>query len=363
MKWRPIRQAFVVVHLAVTLSLPLQASELGTAGPFRLIRGVSCEASLNELLNGACDPPSVDAKLTPQQQAAAHLDRAVVLLGLGRFEAAGAAVSQAVAISPQSQAPLLLRARLALSLGRTSDALRDLNATLALGSRNPDALASSAYLHLRQGRLRPALQEATEAVRIAPNNVDALWIRALILIASDEVKPALVELDEALRLEPSEPRSRLLRAEILLRDGQPLAAIEDAKTLLIQRPGDPSALLLRATARASLGLQEGALDDLNELLGTPGRPNPTAQNLRNAGWLYIVRSALLSRLGRGNEALRGLKDAAVDERRMVLTLQLHLREQGFTDVPLDGKASEVFDEALVACFLNAACGRGLSFRA
>jgi len=47
-------------------------------------------------------------------------------------------------------------------------------------------------------------------------------------------------------------------------------------------------------------------------------------------------------------------------RPALTAMQLHLRKNGFPDVPLDGKRSAALDDAALACFVDQACGRGLT---
>jgi hypothetical protein len=43
-----------------------------------------------------------------------------------------------------------------------------------------------------------------------------------------------------------------------------------------------------------------------------------------------------------------------------LQMQVYLRSHGFPDVKLDGARSDQLDDALQACFIDDACGRGIS---
>jgi hypothetical protein len=76
--------------------------------------------------------------------------------------------------------------------------------------------------------------------------------------------------------------------------------------------------------------------------------------------LMVQRAILLAKLDRSAEAGRDL-DVIVTSggKRVVIRLQVFLRRNGFEDVPLDGKRTAAFDEALQACIVNQACGRGL----
>lgn len=81
------------------------------------------------------------------------------------------------------------------------------------------------------------------------------------------------------------------------------------------------------------------------------------------GDLYLQRAILLVEIGRTDDAMRDLDSiGAIGGPRAVLRLQVYLRGHGFSDVPIDGKRSQILDDAIKACFVNKACGRGLTQR-
>jgi hypothetical protein len=75
----------------------------------------------------------------------------------------------------------------------------------------------------------------------------------------------------------------------------------------------------------------------------------------------MQRTTLLVQLGRRDEASRDIDTLArAGGKQGMLRMQVHLRRNGFPDIPLDGQRSRDFDEALKACLLNRACAGGLT---
>jgi hypothetical protein len=78
------------------------------------------------------------------------------------------------------------------------------------------------------------------------------------------------------------------------------------------------------------------------------------------GQLLVQRAVLLAKLGRTDDANRDLDTiVATGGKRALLRMQVYLRKNGFKDLPLDGERTAAFDQAVEACFINQACGRGL----
>jgi hypothetical protein len=79
--------------------------------------------------------------------------------------------------------------------------------------------------------------------------------------------------------------------------------------------------------------------------------------------LYIQRAMALVQVGREKEALMDF-DVAIrlGGQKAVLRMQVYLRSHGFPDIVIDGKRSAALNEAIVACFLNDACGRGIAMK-
>jgi tetratricopeptide (TPR) repeat protein len=304
-------------------------------------------------------PAGVDASLPPGRQSDAHLERAVKLLSFLRMEQARSAIDQAVAANPSNAAALLMRARFALG-NDLAAAEPDLNAGLLLSPRNSNLLATRAYVLSHQD-VPEALRNANAAVRADRRNVDALWIRSRILFDLGQLEAADDDLNRAVEIEPDAMQPRQARAWLRLTMGRYREAIEDATAVLAQRPSHSMALQARAIARLAVGENEVAIDDLSRILGEPGTPMTAHPSMPRFRRLFLQRAVLLSRVGRKQEAMRDIDAVvALGGPAALLAIQLHLRKNGFADVPLDGKRSQQLDDAAEACFVDEACGRGIA---
>jgi tetratricopeptide (TPR) repeat protein len=349
---------FAVAMLGSSSFEPAVAyDKIGTAGPIRTFGGAHC--AKNEA-QGACDPPEVDATLPLKQRVQARVERALGLIALLRTKQAMQELDAAVAEAPDANSSILLRARLKLQ-GPSADALRDVESIIALDPSNPDALATRAFILAGQDDL--ALRDATRAVSIKPDDVDALWIRATILARLGKLDEAEQDLTRAIAAEPDNPTVLLFRAELLLARGQMSEAERDAGAAISSR-GDIGARQIRAAARAAEGKYDDALSDLNVVLGPVGTKVTNGPVFsRQFVDLLIERALVLSRLGRPDDAKADLLSIiTLGGQRAILQMQLYLRSHGFRDVALDGKASSQLDDDLIACFLNDACGRGLTLK-
>lgn len=335
---------------------------LGSAGEFRLVGWVHCQAGPAARFPGACDPAPVDSTRPAAEQSQAHVARARELLALGRFPQAREAVDAAIKLDPRNVSAFKLRARFEIP-GDTRVAEANVNAGLALDPSDSDLLAMRATMLHNRGDQRGALREAAQAIKNNPFNADALWIRAHILLANDKLQEAEIDLTKALDLEPDYFRARHLRGAVRLQLGRYASTIEDADRLLTENPGEFSALELRAMARAALGDLKGVVSDLTDVLGEPGQPTNADPSFAMFNSLYIQRAMALVRLGRHAEAMQDIATVTnLGGQQTMLRMQVYLRNNGFPDVPLNGKRSELFDDAMKACFVNQACGRGIAER-
>jgi hypothetical protein len=89
------------------LAAPADAGDpLGTTGPFRSSSWENCEAGAAQQFRGACDPPAVDPSLPMAKQSAAHVERALKLIALGRFPQAREGLDAAVSADPRNVSAL-----------------------------------------------------------------------------------------------------------------------------------------------------------------------------------------------------------------------------------------------------------------
>jgi tetratricopeptide (TPR) repeat protein len=357
MKARLTAAAFAAL---LSVAPALAADPFGTAGSFRQSGWAQCDA-MHEWMNGACDPAPVDATLEPKARALAHVERGKQLVAIARMEPAQQAAKAAVEADPNSIAALTFLGRLELSLFHRDLAEQALNAGLLIDPRDPALLATRAELLLSKGEKRLALEDISRALEIKPNVFDALWIKARIYRALDQLDRAEEDLGRALEIEPADRHARVMRSQVRLHMGKFEGAIEDTSQVLKEH-SDPSAIEVRAIANTALGRHAKALDDLTELLGPPGEPT-LAPTTRHYHGLLVQRAILLARLGRKDEIAKDIETlVSMGGQRGLLRMQVHLRKSGFRDVPLDGKRTPLFDDALIACLVNQACANGLSQR-
>jgi tetratricopeptide (TPR) repeat protein len=362
----------ISLHIAAVLIAPLACSvpnapaqagdPLGTAGPFRSSAWAKCAAGVVEQFRGACDPPAVDPALPAIDQSKAHVERAVTLISLGRIPQAHESLNAAVSADPRNLMALKLRARIAIP-GNGDGSEADVNAGLLLDPSDADLLAMRA-MHLQDaGNPRAALRDADRAVSLSSRNADVLWMRARILLVNMRFKEAEADLTQALAIEPDYFRARHLRGAVRIHIEQYGDAFEDANRAVTLHPADVSALQLRAMARAGLGDFQGLVDDLTIVLGEPGRPINADPSWALFNGLYIQRAIALVRLGRQQEAMADIETVSkLGGQRSILRMQVYLRSNGFPDVKIDGKRSQLFDDAMKACFIDKACGRGIAER-
>ncbi len=142
-------------------------------------------------------------------------------------------------------------------------------------------LLQTARLHLVQGQLHQAVERATEAIRLDSKQTAAYLVRAEALRKLNKLERALADLAVAIRLDPQQSGPYVIRAEILKRRNHFDQAIADATFALTLEPRNAAAFSVRAECRSAIGDQEGASEDVQEmLLIDPTRPVPSSQAKR-----------------------------------------------------------------------------------
>jgi tetratricopeptide (TPR) repeat protein len=332
---------------------------IGTAGPIRTFGGKQCGIPYEAILRGECDPPRIDPALPNRQRSEARLRRALDLIAILRVEQAMQELTDAIGEDPRDVAALLLRGRLRIP-GKLAEAEQDINRALQLDPDNPGALATRALLLLDQDD-RGALRDASRALSLRPDDVDALFIRAKILIRINSLDEAEQDLDRAIALEPDNANALLTRSRVRMRIGKTAEAEADASAAAAVRGGD-TAMQMRAIARVKSGDRTTTLADLTAILGNPGEVSPRKTiDQKTFVDLLIQRALLLARNDRRADARKDLDSiVTMGGLRSILQMQVYLRGHGFPDIELDGKRSDRLDEAMIACFIDEACGRGLA---
>ncbi len=162
-----VRVAFV---LFCTIGPAVANETLGTAGPFRIVGGGKCDLGLVAQLQGQCDPPPVDPRLSAEQRSQAEVERALKLISLIRMDQAKKSLDAAIAANPRNAEAYKLRARMAIP-GSPASAEADVNAGLLLAPSDSDLLATRAFLSLGRKDMYDAIHAAGEQWRpslIAP---------------------------------------------------------------------------------------------------------------------------------------------------------------------------------------------------
>ena len=331
------------------------ASELGTAGPFRSVGGAVCPAGSQD----GCAPPPVDTALPLAEQVHAHIARALALLDLVRMTDAKSALDQALKLDPDNVQALTLRGRLAIYDLDGRSAAVDINHALYLAPNDANLLATRGALTVMACECRQALADFNAALKSDPNNIDALFLRAKFYLVNQDPVRAFVDLTTSLALDPDDLRARLMRAKVqLLRKDYDLATL-DADKVIAARPHDTDALLTRAVARKSAGDEAGAIDSYTALLEGPAGVSGMLgiPAFRDA---MLERARLYLKLKRFDEAKRDLSAiVAQGGQKTILKLQLFLHGDGFPNVDITGARSAAFDSALAACFSDTVCGPNL----
>ncbi|HEY4203600.1 MAG TPA: tetratricopeptide repeat protein [Xanthobacteraceae bacterium] len=357
------KKRFVALVFAALLagasSRALAESDLiGTAGPIRAFGGANCAADAGSPAN--CELPKLDPSASAKQRTDIRIARIRWFIGHFQEQAALLELDAAIADNPMDTSALLLRGRLRIP-GQLAEAIKDMNRVLNIEPNNPDALATRAFILAGQDS-RAAEKDIDAAISLQPKNPDARWIRANILAGGRRFAEAEADLTAALAINNGDTRARLSRARMRLHQGNPCGAEDDASEIL-KHQGNPAAIEIRAIARTLGHDYEGALGDFDRIL--PSSSDPQAAQPQGPGLvnLYVQRAMILIKLGRVTEAKRDFETiTAQGGQRELLQIQLYLRSHGMPDTPLDGKDSDQLHEAIKSCFINDACGRGLTLR-
>ena len=337
------------------------------AGP--ISTGMSACLMANQLHRGPpCPEPKPAADdASVSERLAALLARATYFADMQQFGKGLAETDAALAIDPNDVKALHLAARFSLSLGDIDRAERDI--ILARKRVPTDAAVNTTYAMVLLAR-----HATTEAFKVLqsvvvshPDFIYAREQRAAIRILWGELQSARPEYEAALAdynfiIERSPPSARLfaMRARVFLVLDRPDSAAADLSAAVKLEPASFALLAERASAYMQTGLDELAVQDLNEVLGTTGG-SPVYVMMRDD------RAKLLSKRARAYTHLHRFEDAARDAvaavslggTAAILRMQVFLRRNGFPEAPLDGKDSSALREAISACFGLNACSQGL----
>ena len=145
----------------------------------------------------------------------ASLNQAVVLAVLGQRDAAVAAATRAISVSPSSPRAYLIRARIRTFGGDWEGARDDVASGLSIQSSEPGLLELRGVLREKAGDHRGALEDFKQAVALGA--FDRIHLhKALALAALGQAEAAVQEWSLALRRDPELPEAYLGRARVQL---------------------------------------------------------------------------------------------------------------------------------------------------
>ncbi|MEZ6186640.1 MAG: tetratricopeptide repeat protein [Planctomycetota bacterium] len=248
------------------------------------------------------------AELAPG--AAAHLERAEVLFGLARHQAAIQAYGAALAADPGEVAALLGRARVYTALNLHEKAQADLARALELHPRDVALRLAHAELALRRGDAGEALASYRRAAEQAPTSAPAQAGLGLALLAQGDAAGALSAADAALALDPEQAAAHFARGQALRgldRDPEALAELEAAARLAPKRAAHHAALGALQRALGDLEAAERAYGEAIRLAPSdpdPSRARATLRAARRQPMLAVRDYDRLIRLGAATAADR-----------------------------------------------------------
>lgn len=298
-----------------------------------------------------CPLPALPEGADTTQQAAAHVSRAKFYIDTGDLPKALAEADEALKLAPNDVDTRHLVARLALSTGDSARAEREIK--LALQQRPDDVnlqATDAARLLDMQYHDEEALRRFDNIVSAHPDHRFSRESRARLELKLGLPQRAVDDLDVLLAGAQRDTNLLSLRAKANVAAGHPQQAVADLTEALKAEPGRFDLLTTRAMANEIVGDDAAALDDYNALLGPiGGRPNYAIGGDQLAR--YRMQRALVSvRLKRFTDAAAEAVDALnAGGRPSLLKAQIFLRQNGFPEVPLDGRPSDDLKRAMQAC--------------
>jgi eukaryotic-like serine/threonine-protein kinase len=166
-------------------------------------------------LEAAAEALERQAGKSPAGTFRAALNQAVIRAVLGQHDAAVAAATRGLSISPTSARAFLIRARIRAFRGEWEKARDDVENGLLIQSSEPGLLELSGVLRAQSGDHKGALEDYKQA--IAAGALDRIHFhKAVALAALGQADAAVQEWSLALRRDPELPEAYLGRARVQL---------------------------------------------------------------------------------------------------------------------------------------------------
>jgi tetratricopeptide (TPR) repeat protein len=156
----------------------------------------------------------------PEMRAKLYAQAGQAWLAVGEVRRAWSALSDGLALDPESTDLLVDRAVANAELGLVFEAIDDLNRALDLAPGRVDALVLRASAWRRMGNLDLAEDDANRAVAAQPRNVDALLERGNLHLLRGRSAQAREDWIAVLRLDPEGPAGEAARKNVEKMDVQ-----------------------------------------------------------------------------------------------------------------------------------------------
>jgi tetratricopeptide (TPR) repeat protein len=307
-----------------------------------------------------CELPALPETADAAALAAARLKRARHYIDMGEVPNALAEADQALAIAPDNIEIRHLVARLAMSTGDYARAERELKLAIAQRPDDADILATNAVRLKARSWHDEALKAFDRVLVLRPDHRFAREERATLLMSLGRPKDSIADFDMLLA-DRRDANLLVLRGTARMAARDTPKAIDDFNEALKLSPGRFDILTARAMAFEVSGNDQAALDDYDAILGpVDGQPNIVMRAEQLAGY-RAQRARVLVHLNRFADASTEMVNSiSAGGRNALLRAQVYLRQNGFPDVPLDGKDSPELRTALKSCFGLNSCFQKVS---
>ncbi|GAO40199.1 hypothetical protein SCH01S_45_00420 [Sphingomonas changbaiensis NBRC 104936] len=194
------------------------------------------------------------------------VDRGVLLMDDGRYDAAIEALTKAATLEPKNAWALANRGIARTWKGETTAAKADLDAAAAIDPKNFVMLHGRAFLASRTNDRAAAMAALNEAIALDPKDLYSLELRSSALWESGDYERALADADAYIALFPSAVQSYVLRANLYRRLGKPKEAEAQAGLLIKANPDMAYAHVAAARILSSFGKDAEALAEFDRAL-------------------------------------------------------------------------------------------------
>lgn len=206
------------------------------------------------------------AQLKQAESAFDYLGRARGWLKQNDFDKAGADVSEALRIEPQSARAYFAQGRIAAEQQRHDEELANYNRALELAPRDAVVLCARGELLMRLGEVDRAVRDFDAAIEVYPADYRSWAARGWCRSQNRELEKALADLAEAVRRNPRVGFVRALRAAVLLQHRDFDLALTEAHEALRLDPKLGEGFAARGAVYVFQGKLDEALSDLNEAI-------------------------------------------------------------------------------------------------